>query len=87
LPGQYRHERHRVKSIAVDAGVSAILTDQDNLEKVKTWGNEEGLRGCTYLATDQPIESDASWRAPQIDRQTVVLLQYTSGSTGDPRAS
>ena len=42
-----------------------------------------GLAGLRWLATDTIPETP--WIEPAIDGRTPALLQYTSGSTGDPR--
>ncbi|RYZ42010.1 MAG: fatty acyl-AMP ligase [Myxococcaceae bacterium] len=86
LPGQYAHQRRRVQSIARDAGVRAVFTDSVHVAAVTEWAQAEGLDAVTVLATDVPGTGDAdAWRMPPTSRDTLVLLQYTSGSTGDPK--
>ena len=86
LPGQYQHQRRRVKAIAKDASISAILTDSANLPSVSEWTGAEGLTQVQCLATDTAdFGTPDAWTMPPTSRETLALLQYTSGSTGNPK--
>ncbi|UZI26838.1 fatty acyl-AMP ligase [Streptomyces sp. VB1] len=88
LPGRYRHERRRVISIARSSGVVAALTDDANTEDVAEWMREEGLTGLPLLSTDgaaAEASADAALPAVELNRETLAMLQYTSGSTGEPK--
>ncbi|MFI6403215.1 fatty acyl-AMP ligase [Streptomyces sp. NPDC050548] len=86
LPGRYRHERSRVTHIARNAAVSVALTDTANLPGIREWVETEGLTGTRLLATDGACLPEAgSWTPPARSHSTVAMLQYTSGSTGDPK--
>ncbi|MEV0263474.1 fatty acyl-AMP ligase [Streptomyces sp. NPDC050617] len=86
LPGQYVYQRRRVTSIADDAGASAILTDTATLPSVREWAEAEGRTAIALAATDTADLADPdAWTEPAQDRDTLALLQYTSGSTGDPK--
>ncbi|MGW1373632.1 fatty acyl-AMP ligase [Streptomyces sp. NPDC002446] len=86
LPGRYRHEQARVSGIARNAAISATLTDTESLPDVMGWAEAEGLTGTPVLATDSGALPDAgAWTPEEPDRRTLAMLQYTSGSTGEPK--
>jgi acyl-CoA synthetase (AMP-forming)/AMP-acid ligase II len=86
LPGQQSHQQRRIRSIANNAGVAAILTDSVNGDAVAALAEAQGLTAIPRLATDTAGFADPeAWRMPPMDRQSLVLLQYTSGSTGEPK--
>ncbi|GHG66829.1 AMP-binding protein [Streptomyces glebosus] len=85
LPGRYRHERRRLAAIARDAGVRAVLTQRTDLAGVEKWVAEEGIVGAVCHPTDAGDGAPDAWTAPEVSPQTLALLQYTSGSTGDPK--
>ncbi len=86
LPGDFRHQRRRVEAIARDAGVAAVLTDAANDEAVEAWMAAEGLGSVARLATGDDAAADPdAWRPVRDDADALLLLQYTSGSTGDPK--
>lgn len=85
LPGRHRHHRHRVATIAANAGISAVITATAQLAEVADWRESTGL-DVPVMAGDEPGFGDPeAWTAPPLDRSTIALLQYTSGSTGDPK--
>lgn len=85
MPGQFQYQQRRVTKIASDARVRAALTDTGQLEEVRQWIEAEEL-GLTVAASDTPDFGDAEkWRDPGAQAHDLVLLQYTSGSTGDPK--
>jgi acyl-CoA synthetase (AMP-forming)/AMP-acid ligase II len=86
LPGKYHENRRRLSSIAIDAGIGAVLTDSANLTTVREWIERDGLPGLPVLATDElgPARG-AGVVLATADRATLAVLQYTSGSTTDPK--
>lgn len=87
-PGQYRQQRRRLRGIATDAAVRTVLTDSSAYESVMTWRAEDGLDHLQVITTDTADEESGSLEAGDVvetDHGTVVLLQYTSGSTGDAK--
>jgi acyl-CoA synthetase (AMP-forming)/AMP-acid ligase II len=83
LPGR-SHERRRLLGIARDSGAVAALTGTANLDGLSGWIAEHRL-GIPALATDVPPARTAGFSLPELGRDSVAILQYTSGSTGDPK--
>src|SRR5207237_10482460 len=83
-----RNARHmpRIDGIFADAGVRVVLTVADVRDRIASWLDDGRPAPPSVVTTDEaggPSEGSA-WRAPSIDRHHVALLQYTSGSTGQP---
>ncbi|MDQ1044997.1 fatty acyl-AMP ligase [Streptomyces sp. V4I2] len=86
LPGRYRHHRRRVSAIAADARVAAVLTDSRSLAEVGDWAEASQRNRDTLLVTDAlEVPPLAEESLPRLDRDSIALLQYTSGSTGSPK--
>ncbi|MCW5253540.1 fatty acyl-AMP ligase [Streptomyces sp. SHP 1-2] len=86
MPDGYRRQRDRLAGIARDARVSAVLTDSATAGAVTDWARECGLADLPVLTVDGGSPPPAGeWREPRIGARTVAFLQYTSGSTSDPK--
>ncbi|MEU9336958.1 fatty acyl-AMP ligase [Streptomyces sp. NPDC048290] len=76
----------RLRRIADDAGTTTVLTTsavQRDLEE--RFGDSEQLTGLTLVATDVPGAAPPKEPAAPPAAHDIALLQYTSGSTGDPK--
>ncbi|MGV9316913.1 fatty acyl-AMP ligase [Streptomyces sp. NPDC003691] len=87
LPGAHQHHRRRLAAIAHDSGAGAVLTTSADLAEVREWLADTVSAPLPTGAgdgPDGPADPD-SWRPVALDRSTTAVLQYTSGSTGDPK--
>src|SRR5208283_1867148 len=77
----------RLRTIASDAQPMLVLTTSSILSKVEgLFTQAPELRTLHWLATDKIAGSAADeWRDPAVAANTRALLQYTSGSTTEPR--
>jgi acyl-CoA synthetase (AMP-forming)/AMP-acid ligase II len=77
----------RLRTIAQDAQPMLVLTTSSILSKVEgLFAQAPELQTMRWLATDKIASSSAqNWRNPGATRNTLALLQYTSGSTAVPR--
>src|SRR5208283_1059258 len=77
----------RLRAIISDAQPSVVLTTSaifSNTEGLFTHAPE--LRKLRWVATDKVTGSLAQeWRDPAVTSNTLALLQYTSGSTAEPK--
>ncbi|TDC63750.1 fatty acyl-AMP ligase [Micromonospora sp. KC207] len=83
-----RRSMERVSRIMLDADVRLVLTAEQSAPQVVELLAENGcFDALDCLATDTaPLGDAAGWRAPDgLGPDSVAFLQYTSGSTSEPR--
>ncbi|ORW14883.1 fatty-acid--CoA ligase [Mycolicibacter nonchromogenicus] len=75
----------RLKLVAPDARASfAVATSTTHNQMKAATADVDGMSGLKWCAIDQATDPDA-WQAPDIDPNTVAMIQYTSGSTRSPK--
>lgn len=86
LPSDQNNQSARLTGILRDAEVRAVLTDSANEPAVSAWLRESGVTGVGVMAGDDLAQGDAAaWTQPQLTADSLAFLQYTSGSTSEPK--
>lgn len=77
----------RIRIIIKDAQAAALLSTSAVLASlISDELNTLNIHGTQMLATDNLAENiEAHWEIPTINGDTLAVLQYTSGSTGNPK--
>ncbi len=87
FPPRRNRNMERIELIAAAASSKAALTVQDVKDRAGAIVQDSpALRELPWIATDL-IDSDESdaWLAPELHEKSLAVLQYTSGSTGNPK--
>ncbi|WP_202638891.1 fatty acyl-AMP ligase [Bailinhaonella thermotolerans] len=87
LPQTDPRALERAEGIIKDADVRLVLTDAASRPMLAEWLRSVGLDGrVECVATDEgPLADPAAWTMPRMDAGTLAYMQYTSGSTSEPR--
>ncbi|MBG0817989.1 fatty acyl-AMP ligase [Planomonospora sp. ID82291] len=87
LPQTDPRALERAAGIIKDADVRLVLTDAAHHGPLAAWLREAGLDGAVEcVATDAlALPGPDEWTEPEIGPDTLAYLQYTSGSTSEPR--
>lgn len=81
-----RRPMPRLASIARDTAATAALTDRQTLALVEQNRHFEAFRSLSWIASDEiPSSEQSAWKRPDLGPDDLAFLQYTSGSTSEPR--
>ncbi|MEV6052206.1 AMP-binding protein [Streptomyces sp. NPDC052107] len=89
LPGGFGRQESRTTAIAADTGARLVLTDESGLPAVTRWletGRAElpDLAAAAVETAEHAGDAEA-WAEHEVEPGTLCFLQYTSGSTSDPK--
>ena len=86
-PPNPRRADPRVARIVADCGARLALASDALMARLDGWlALTPELGGLTWLDAGRLAHGDSmAWRPPQVTGASLAMLQYTSGSTGDPR--
>ena len=89
VPATYPKPRRpspRLRAIAEDCDAHVALTTSQTLATLDLPRVAPELSALRWIATDQlPDESAATWTRPPLKPEALAFLQYTSGSTSEPK--
>lgn len=76
----------RLRAILRSADPDVVLTSSEDTETTPALLRASGLAGLTRVDTDLVnVALAESWTPPAVDEDSVAYLQYSSGSTGEPK--
>ncbi|WAZ25624.1 fatty acyl-AMP ligase [Streptomyces cinnabarinus] len=87
LPDEPGERLARVHGILRDADVGAVLTLPEYRQGISAWLAASGERDVLCLATggDAETADPDLWTPPRVTESDVAFLQYSSGSTSEPK--
>ncbi len=86
IAGKVERYLNRVKNIIVDGNIRYILTTSSILASLRDIASRiEGLGELEWIAVDTLTDYSDAWIEPDQHADDVTYLQYTSGSTSDPK--
>ena len=89
VPATYPKPRRpmpRLSAIAADCSGTVVLTSSRTLETLDVARAGAELAGVRWMATDTVASQAAEeWSPPSISPNDLMFLQYTSGSTAEPK--
>jgi amino acid adenylation domain-containing protein/FkbM family methyltransferase len=82
-----RRQGARLRAVLADADPALILATAELADKYRAdWADEGIAAGLCWLSTDQTEAALAErWLPPSLTSDSLAFLQYTSGSTGNPK--
>ena len=86
-PPKRNHLLGQFQAIVKDSQATEVLTTTAIWKKTeRSFSQHSELESLRWLATDN-LDGNLSslWQKPRISRDTLAFLQYTSGSTGNPK--
>uniref|UniRef100_A0A486XMT0 Malonyl CoA-acyl carrier protein transacylase n=1 Tax=Rheinheimera sp. BAL341 TaxID=1708203 RepID=A0A486XMT0_9GAMM len=86
-PPRRNKSNPRIAGIIEDCECEVLLTCQESLELIEQAATQlKTLASLSKIITDALPEGNSSlWEYPDIHRDTIAFLQYTSGSTSTPK--
>lgn len=75
----------KLQGIARDCQAVAILVTRTSPEQDATYATIPVLAELPRIGVQQVTADPDDWREPDVDEDDVAFLQYTSGSTGQPK--
>lgn len=87
FPPRRNRKGQRIHGIARDCQAHVALTTQQVRQQIEgdaTWTEWESI---AIVATDSMVSNEYAdhWKPPKLEEDSLAVLQYTSGSTGDPK--
>ncbi|RMF02068.1 MAG: AMP-dependent synthetase [Bacteroidetes bacterium] len=73
----------RLQAIVADAGAQAVLAPQAQIQQLRRF--QETFEHFQQLTYEEAVATDAPFTANTITADQIAYLQYTSGSTGNPK--
>jgi len=94
-PLNYRLVPDDFEYVLSDAGVDAIYADYEHAEKIEAVRqnvpteifitNDTDAVDGDWESFDDLVDTDAGFERPAMDESDVITINYTSGTTGDPK--
>ncbi|MFF0488557.1 SDR family NAD(P)-dependent oxidoreductase [Nocardia sp. NPDC004068] len=84
----FQRAMRRLGQVVRDADVSVVLTARNVLDLLRSAGSafaDLGSRDPAIATDDISTELSTEWRRPDLSPDSVLFLQYTSGSTSAPK--
>jgi acyl-CoA synthetase (AMP-forming)/AMP-acid ligase II len=86
IPDNRKSARRRNATVVRDSGSAMVLATGADLPGVVEWAQSSALDvRCATVPADLGVRGELPAGLPRQDDDSLVFLQYTSGSTGDPK--
>ncbi|WDE12578.1 AMP-binding protein [Thalassomonas haliotis] len=84
-PHLKKRDWYRLNAIAADCQPSIVLYSQKQSPQVDKWLQNTAFAMEKIIVGEQDLNNANLWRQGNIDENDLVYLQYSSGSTGNPK--